>query len=334
VQVFPQGEDHRVVVHDLQGARTTIGREPGCALPLDLPGVSREHCRIERPRLGSALRVRDLGSRNGTHVGGLPVPNEGVDLPEGAVLRVGEALFVHRRWTDEEASVGALPPLPGPVDTCFPPLQLALRRLQRLRGDGGVFWIVGEEGSGRSVVVDHLRALSGDVEASGWFTGTDIDFRAVTDAPSWAPLERVLQVPPLRARPEDIPLLIARIDGGPLPPLMPRLLEGLLVHDWPGNVHELRMMLLRARSLRFGPMPGKAWDLDDFPDVQTQLDIAHGLAAPPPPAQPEPLPADASSMRFFMERHRWCAFPAAADAGVDRAALFAQMRKVRVRGPG
>ncbi len=54
-----------------------------------------------------------------------------------------------------------------------------------------------------------------------------------------------LRVPPLRERPEDIPLLAARL----LPPgltLRPEALERLCAHSWPGNVRELRNVLERA----------------------------------------------------------------------------------------
>jgi DNA-binding NtrC family response regulator len=54
-----------------------------------------------------------------------------------------------------------------------------------------------------------------------------------------------LRVPPLRERPEDIPLLAAHL----LPPgltLRPEALERLCAHSWPGNVRELRNVLQRA----------------------------------------------------------------------------------------
>jgi DNA-binding NtrC family response regulator len=52
-------------------------------------------------------------------------------------------------------------------------------------------------------------------------------------------------MPPLRERPQDIPLLAAHL----LPPglsLRPEALDRLCAHSWPGNVRELRNVLQRA----------------------------------------------------------------------------------------
>ncbi|MBX3276314.1 MAG: sigma-54-dependent Fis family transcriptional regulator, partial [Sandaracinaceae bacterium] len=60
----------------------------------------------------------------------------------------------------------------------------------------------------------------------------------------------VLEVPPLRARREDIPFLARAIARGLEPPmtLAREALERLLAHDWPGNVRELDNAL-RAASV-------------------------------------------------------------------------------------
>jgi two-component system response regulator HydG len=59
-----------------------------------------------------------------------------------------------------------------------------------------------------------------------------------------------IHLPPLRERPEDIPLLvrffldeIAREHGRPVPDIEPEALERLLAYHWPGNVRELRNTL-------------------------------------------------------------------------------------------
>ena len=65
-----------------------------------------------------------------------------------------------------------------------------------------------------------------------------------------------LQLPPLRDRREDIPLLseafveqFARQHGKPLRGLGPGVLQHLLTHNWPGNVRELRTTISGAALL-------------------------------------------------------------------------------------
>jgi DNA-binding NtrC family response regulator len=63
-----------------------------------------------------------------------------------------------------------------------------------------------------------------------------------------------LELPPLRRRREDIPLLIDRILGELSSELGPHLIDGpavakLMGYDWPGNIRELRNVLWRAAIL-------------------------------------------------------------------------------------
>ncbi len=69
----------------------------------------------------------------------------------------------------------------------------------------------------------------------------------------------VLELPPLRDRREDIPLLashllgeLAEREGKPAPALSRGALELLFHHDWPGNVRELASVLETARVLASG----------------------------------------------------------------------------------
>jgi DNA-binding NtrC family response regulator len=62
-----------------------------------------------------------------------------------------------------------------------------------------------------------------------------------------------VRMPPLRERPEDIPVLVevmlrplAKEIGKPLPVISPRALKKLEQYGWPGNVRELRNVLERA----------------------------------------------------------------------------------------
>ena len=70
----------------------SIGKSSDNDVILPLTGVSRRHCRIERH--GSALVVRDAGSRNGTFLDGRRL-DENVPMPfaSGQVLQIGEYLL-------------------------------------------------------------------------------------------------------------------------------------------------------------------------------------------------------------------------------------------------
>ena len=72
-----------------------------------------------------------------------------------------------------------------------------------------------------------------------------------------------LSLPPLRERPEDIPLLAAHFatklaekHGQPTPELAPELIEVLQEYEWPGNVRELENLVERLVVLSNGPTLG------------------------------------------------------------------------------
>jgi DNA-binding response OmpR family regulator len=66
-----------------------IGRDPDCDLTIPERQVSRHHARIRRA--SSGYLIEDLGSRNGTHVNGVPVEMP-VPLQDGDVIQIALAL--------------------------------------------------------------------------------------------------------------------------------------------------------------------------------------------------------------------------------------------------
>jgi pSer/pThr/pTyr-binding forkhead associated (FHA) protein len=66
-----------------------VGRAPDATIRVDDSSVSRLHVRIH---LGDVLRVEDLGSANGTRMGGQRLqPNTVTVLPPGQVLEIGSS---------------------------------------------------------------------------------------------------------------------------------------------------------------------------------------------------------------------------------------------------
>jgi DNA-binding NtrC family response regulator len=74
----------------------------------------------------------------------------------------------------------------------------------------------------------------------------------------------VLEVPPLRARREDVPLIAeSLLKQVGAPPLGADALRVLTAHDWPGNVRQLRNVLERAAALAGGgALPIRSEDLN------------------------------------------------------------------------
>src|ERR1700756_3571156 len=69
-----------------------------------------------------------------------------------------------------------------------------------------------------------------------------------------------VELPPLRQRKEDIPLLVefflkkyAEENGRPAPRITPEALRPLMAYSWPGNVRELENVIERAVVLSSGP---------------------------------------------------------------------------------
>jgi DNA-binding NtrC family response regulator len=106
-----------------------------------------------------------------------------------------------------------------------------------------------------------------------------------------------IEVPPLRDRPEDIPLLAAAFAtelsarlGLRAPELSADTIERLSSYSWPGNVRELRSVVERALVLH----PGRGLDALD-------LGLEAGASAPAP-VEPGVAPGDLN-LRDTLNRH-------------------------------
>ena len=129
------------------------------------------------------------------------------------------------------------------------------------------------------IVAATNRDLSQDV-ADGAFRG-DLYFRLAV---------LTVHLPPLRERPDDIPVLCAALGRNMAVPLdiQPQAMALLQAHPWPGNVRELRNVLTRAfvlhgpkvdaKSLSFTPaMHGEELTLsgeDGVYEVSRQNELA------------------------------------------------------------
>ena len=73
----------------LKIAPLVIGRSPEAGFSIEHPSVSRLHCSVQPEAHGAS--VRDLDSKNGTHVNGSRV--RGAELRDGDLLMVGEVVL-------------------------------------------------------------------------------------------------------------------------------------------------------------------------------------------------------------------------------------------------
>jgi DNA-binding winged helix-turn-helix (wHTH) protein len=93
----------RRVIPLLDG-ENVIGRDEGVAVRIDVPGVSRRHARIVIE--GERASVEDLGSKNGTYLGGDGEPVQSrMPLSDGARLRFGSVVTEFRSGPEAGATV-------------------------------------------------------------------------------------------------------------------------------------------------------------------------------------------------------------------------------------
>jgi len=222
------------------------------------------------------------------------------------------------------------------------PLEMQSKLLRVLQE--GEFEPVGEE---RTVKVDVriVAATNRDLraEAAAGRFRQDLYFRL-----NVFPVE----MPPLRARPEDIGLLAARFlagaakkHGRPEPPLRKSHLEKLREYDWPGNIRELQSVIERAVIVcRDGEL---RFHLPRAP-------VARG-AEPPVPAGAAPLPApggdggapvaseeevrrrERENLRAALERTGWRVSGrggAAELLGIPASTLASRMQRLGLTGRG
>ena len=85
-----------------------------------------------------------------------------------------------------------------------------------------------------------------------------------------------IELPPLRARPSDIPLLVAHaLRGRSARAVSEAAMQRLLANPWPGNVRELFHVLERAAVL----CGGEVIDVGDLPDTLRAVAPARVTAA-------------------------------------------------------
>src|ERR1043166_5962376 len=91
-------------VFSLDDGELSVGRNPSNRLSINDPSLSRQHCVIGTR--GDEFEIRDLDSRHGTFVNGVPV-HERV-LEEGDEIQIGNSLFLFLAVDTKVAPVAAV----------------------------------------------------------------------------------------------------------------------------------------------------------------------------------------------------------------------------------
>jgi DNA-binding NtrC family response regulator len=137
-----------------------------------------------------------------------------------------------------------------------------------------------------------------------------------------------IELPPLRQRREDIPVLLdyylaayARKYDKPLQPLSGEVIAALSVYDWPGNVRALRHAAERAVILS----DGGPLTIDDF-SIRRQVD--HIAVVTRDAADDLNLErAERQMVERALKKHSYNISLAASELGLTRASLYRRMEK-------
>jgi len=142
-----------------------------------------------------------------------------------------------------------------------------------------------------------------------------------------------VELPPLRKRKEDIPLLVQRfidrfnrLQRKSVRGLSAEALSLLMAHDWPGNVRELENVIERAFILcAEGDI-----DIAHLPEELT----AHGASRRSPyNIRDAHELLDAESISTALERNSFNRLATARELGIHKTTLFRRIRRLRIAVP-
>ncbi len=155
-----------------------------------------------------------------------------------------------------------------------------------------------------------------------------------------------VELPPLRSRREDIPLLVrhflskeALTAGTSEKKMAPGAMQHLVAYAWPGNVRELENLI----RFLLVTTPDDTIEAVHLPDnirkPAATADDGNGLSGPD--ARSSGLPADLAAMTWsglektyvnaLLEKHNWNVTWAAKSSGLNRSTFASRMRKLDIQ---
>lgn len=142
-----------------------------------------------------------------------------------------------------------------------------------------------------------------------------------------------VELPPLRSRKEDIPLLVEqfvarfnRLQMKSVQGMTSEALSLLMAHHWPGNIRELENVIERAfvicheGLIGIGHLPGELTGRGAAGRAGSEARSAHDIL-------------DAQALRAALERNAFNRLAAAKELGIHKTTLFRRMRKLGISLP-
>lgn len=140
-----------------------------------------------------------------------------------------------------------------------------------------------------------------------------------------------LNLPPLSERVEDIPLIVRDVlnrMGGEGVRCTENAMNALMRYPWPGNIRELRNVLIRALSL----CQDNQITLTDLPPEFRQQAVAES-AGTDGKLQSVVKNSEAQTILIALNDHHWNVAKTARALGISRASMYEKMRKFGIRRP-
>ena len=140
-----------------------------------------------------------------------------------------------------------------------------------------------------------------------------------------------LNLPPLSERVEDIPLIVRDVlnrMGGEGVRCTESAMNALMRYPWPGNIRELRNVLIRALSL----CQDNQITLTDLPSELRQQAVAES-AGTDGKLQSVVKNSEAQTIILALGDHHWNVAKTARALGISRASMYEKMRKFSIKRP-
>jgi PAS domain S-box-containing protein len=142
-----------------------------------------------------------------------------------------------------------------------------------------------------------------------------------------------VELPPLRRRQEDIPLLVDQfierfnhVQGKSVLGIAPEALALLMAHDWPGNIRELANVIERSFILCGD-------GVIDIPHLPGEIAARGGAGGASSGMRRARDLLDARAIRAALERNGFNRQAAAADLGIHKSTLFRKMKRLGIPLP-